>query len=103
MAYGTIYRLKDGERKLDSDTLRNLCVGFDCKLQDIFPDEFTKNNSDRSGLKPKPGQPRVWNPFNDPDLPPIRPVMAFLSFIFAQIGLFCRQIKAIASRIKVIA
>ena len=32
-----------------------------------------------------------------------QPVLAFLGFIFAQISLFCRQIKVIPSRNKVIA
>ena len=67
----------------------------------IFPDEYSKNNSNTTRSHAIPGQKPVWNPLQQPNLRPIRPVMAFLGFIFAQIGLFYRQIKAIPSRNKV--
>ena len=99
----TVCRLEAGKDNFSEETLTLICRAFNCSLQDIFPDEFTKTNSDRTGLKLIPAQKPVWTPYREPEEPTIRPVMAFLGFISAQIGLFCRQIRDIPAGNKVIA
>ena len=99
----TLSRLRIGEDEILSSTIDAVRTGFRCTLQDIFPDEYQQPKSDHTGLKPKPVQKPVWTPFREPEWPQIQPVMAFLGFIFARIGLFCRQIKVIPSGNKVIA
>ena len=101
--FNTLSRLRAGKKEILSRTIDEVRTGFRCTLQDIFPDEYRPPTSNRPGLKPNPIPRPVWTPFREDEFPPIRPVMAFLSFMFAQIGLFCRPIKLIASRNKVIA
>ena len=91
----TLSRLRKGEAEVLTSTIDEVRKGFKCTLQDIFPDEFSKTNSDGTGANVNPAQKPVWTQYREPEYAPIRPVMAFLGFIFAQIGLFCRQIKVI--------
>ena len=99
----TLWRLEDCSTNCSLETLLQICRAFNCTLQDIFPDEFAKTNADGPGANVNPAPKPVWTPYREPEYPTIRPVMAFLGFISAQIGLFCRQLKVIPSGNKVIA
>ena len=99
----TLWRLEECATNCSLETLILICRAFNCTLQDIFPDEFAKTNADHTGLKPNRAPKPVWTPYREPEDAPIRPVMAFLGFILAQIGLFCRLIKVIPPRNKAIA
>ena len=100
MPVETLSRLRIGEAEFLSSTIDDVRNGFRCKLQDIFPDEYSKTNSNTTGSNAIPGQPRVWNPAQQPALSVKQAFSALLSAILTQIKLYCRQIKVIPPRIE---
>ena len=96
----TLSRLRIGKDEFLSSTIDNVRAGFRCTLQDIFPDEYSKNNSNTTGSTAIPGQKPVWMPAQQPVLSVKQAFLALLSAILAQIKLYCPLIKVIPSGIE---
>ena len=104
-----LQRIWGGESEFAHDTVRtalerlDVCYCRICERECPYKSKGHPSQAVGSQLKGRPVAHKPWNPL-EPDLPP--PVMAFvilLRSIWAEIRLFCRQIKGIPSGIKVIA